>query len=61
MPWSTEDIATLKLSACWNDTAEEIAYILNKDPDAVASKAAELGLTLSRLHEVRRGREICAS
>ena len=23
MPWTKEDIATLKLSACWNDTAEE--------------------------------------
>jgi hypothetical protein len=52
MPWSREDIATLKLSAFWNDTAEEIAYMLSRDPDDVAAKARELGFRLYRLYEV---------
>jgi hypothetical protein len=53
MAWSKEDVATLKLAACWNDTIEEIAYMLGKDPDLVASKAQELGLRVSHLHDVR--------
>jgi hypothetical protein len=50
--WSKEDIAALKLSAFWNDTAEEIAYMLCRDPEEVVAKARELGLRLQRLHEV---------
>jgi hypothetical protein len=52
MSWSKREIAVLKLSAFWNDTAEEIAYMLDRDPDDVAAKAQELGLRLYRLYEV---------
>jgi hypothetical protein len=52
--WSKHDIATLKLSAFWGDTAEEIAYMLGKDPHDVAIKASQLGLRLARLHDIRR-------
>jgi hypothetical protein len=56
MSWSKDEVATLKLSASWNDTAEEIAYMLARDPEDIVAKARELGIRLGRLHELSRGR-----
>jgi hypothetical protein len=54
--WSREDISTIRLGSFWGDTAEEIAYLLSRDVDAVLQKAAELAITLKRL-DLRNDRQ----
>src|SRR5688500_4316788 len=60
LSWSKHDIATLKLSAFWNDTAEEIAYMLGMDPDEVIAKANELGLRVARISDLTASRSLTA-
>ena len=52
MSWSKRDIATLKTSAAWNDSIEEIAYMLAKDPLEIEKKARELGLRIYHLQDL---------
>src|SRR4051812_7885694 len=49
MAWSTSDISTLKMSFFWNDSAEDVAFILGKDVAEVQAKARELGIHLQTL------------
>jgi hypothetical protein len=51
MAWSMSDISTLKMSVFWNDTAEDVAFILGKSVDEVQAKAAELNIHLNRLRD----------
>src|SRR3954452_2970386 len=49
MAWSISDISTLKMSFFWNDSAEDVAFILRKDVAEVQAKARELGIHLQTL------------
>jgi hypothetical protein len=51
MGWSRSEIATLKMSFFWNDTAEDVAFILGRDANDVQAKAQELGISLKRLRD----------
>src|SRR3954469_26001453 len=51
--WSRADIATLKMSLFWNDTAEDVAFILGNDVNEVQAKAHELGVGLKRLRDYK--------
>jgi hypothetical protein len=53
MSWSRADISTLKMSFFWNDTAEDVAFILGKDVNEVQAKGYELGIGLKRLRGYR--------
>jgi hypothetical protein len=53
MAWSTSDISTLKMSFFWNDSAEDVAFILGKDVAEVQAKARELGIHLQTLRGYR--------
>jgi hypothetical protein len=51
MAWSKSEIATLKMSLFWNDTAEHVAFVLGRDVNDVQAKAQELGISLKRLRD----------
>jgi hypothetical protein len=53
MDWSRADVSTLKMSFFWNDTAEDVAFILGKDLNDVQAKAYELGIGLKRLRDYK--------
>jgi hypothetical protein len=53
MGWSRSEIATLKMSFFWNDTAEDVAFILGRDTNDVQAKAQELGISLKRLRDYK--------